>query len=572
MVSHMKSIYRHKTSLCLSTLLAFAWFSPACSKKEEPPEEGSLGESCDSNDDSPCLEGLSCSEAEDGSGVCTISAGEPCDPDDDVENGGCAMNAECVVPRNTETAEDSLAAGGATAEVEGDPVCLIAEGGLCEPEDPHCSNDLTCAETVSGENRCFGRVVLRGGVSDTSDASPIEGAHVLALDEEGSAVTDIAVSQADGSYLLDIPVVREEDGTPTDETFTLNGSAQDYQPFPSGVRVALPIAVSDATREDNLYVIESALTDVGLIPLEAGERTMASGAVTGLGDDSNVAGLLIVATGEAGTFTAITDLSGNYTLFNLPDGDYEVKAYGKGIQIDSTTITVSGEVVENVALSELDEATTTVTGQIQIVNGNNFKATSVILVVEDTFDPDVARGSIPRGLRAPETGPVSIEGAFTIEGVPAGTYVALAAYENDGLVRDPNENIAGTDFVTVTVSSSDEAVTLSESFKVTGSLTTVYPGVDGPEAVSEAPMLEWEDDSGEAWYDVYVYDAFGNEVWTSLMLPEVTGSDTATVQYDGPLEPGMYYQFRVQSWVEQGNGSSSPISNSEDLRGVFYLE
>jgi hypothetical protein len=196
----------------------------------------------------------------------------------------------------------------------------------------------------------------------------------------------------------------------------------------------------------------------------------------------------------------------------------------------------------------------------------------VILVVEDTFDPNVARGSAPRGLRAPETGPVSIDGAFIIEGVPAGTYVALAAYENDGLVRDPNENIAGTDFVTVTVTSSDDAVTLEDSFKVTGSLTTVYPGVDGPEAVTEKPLLEWEDDAGESWYDVYVYDAFGNEVWTSLLLPSVSGSENATVQYEGPLEPGMYYQFRVQSWSEQGNGDQSPISNTEDLRGVFYLQ
>ena len=62
------------------------------------------------------------------------------------------------------------------------------------------------------------------------------------------------------------------------------------------------------------------------------------------------------------------------------------------------------------------------------------------------------------------------------------------------------------------------------------------------------PVLEWADDSREDWYDIRVFDAFGNEVWTSLMLPGVSGSDTVTLQYEGPLDPGMYYQFRVTSW------------------------
>lgn len=570
----MTRFLRNHAPFFITTLLTTAWIVTACSKKDEDSEsaEGSLGSTCDLEAEGTCEAGLTCSEDTEGNGVCTVGAGQPCDPDDeDFDNGGCALDSECAVPTMTETAGESLAAGGATSDEDGAPVCLITEGGLCDPEQPHCSSDLTCAETTAGDNRCFGRVVLRGGVSDTSDASPIGGALVLALDEEGSAVTDIAVSQDDGTYLLDIPVVRDEDGNPTDETFTLNAAAQDYQPFPSGVRVALPILADDAVRDGNLYVIESALTDIGLIALPAGERAMASGTVAGLSDDSNIAGLLIVATGAAGTFTAITDLGGTFTLFNLPDGEYEVKAYGKGVQIDSTTVTIDGAAVEDVALTELDEVTATVSGQIQIVDGNGFKATSVILVVEDTFDPDVARGSVPRGLRAPESGPVSIDGEFSISGVPAGTYVALAAYENDGLVRDPNENIAGTDFVTVTVTAGETDVAVAESFKITGSLTTVFPGVDGPEAVTEKPMLEWEDDAGEDWYDVRVFDAFGDEVWTSLNLPSVSGSATATVQYEGPLEPGMYYQFRVQSWSEQGNGDSSPISNSEDLRGVFFL-
>jgi hypothetical protein len=197
--------------------------------------------------------------------------------------------------------------------------------------------------------------------------------------------------------------------------------------------------------------------------------------------------------------------------------------------------------------------------------------TSVILVVEDTFNATAARGEVPRGLRAPASGPVNVDGDFTIEGVPAGTYVVLAAYENDLLVRDPDTNIGGTGFVHIEVTAGEASFGIADSFKVTEALAIVSPGAMGPEAVDGSPTLEWADDSSEDWYDVRVYDAFGVEVWNSLEIPGVSGSQTVTLEYGGPLDPGMYYQFRVTSWRQPGNGDPAPISSTEDLRGVFYL-
>lgn len=556
-------------SIVAVSLLGALAFSVGCSKKEEVPgDSDSLGKSCELDDAESCQDGFIC-VAEDGKdAICVTAPGAACDKaEDSVENGGCGPFGECVVPAQTTSGSES--AGGASAE--GETICLLIEGALCDPEEPYCGNDLTCAETTAGETRCFGRVVLRGIVTDTTDRAAIEGAHVLALDEEGSAVTDISVSVADGGYLLDIPVLRNEDGSPVDATFTLNGAAQDYQPFPSGVRVALPIAADDAAREGDLYVLENALTDIGLIPLGDGDRVQASGSVSGLYAESHVAGLLVVATGAAGTFTAVTDLSGHFTIFNLPDGEYDIKAYGAFAQMDQGTITVAGEEVAGVALSEMDEATTTVSGNIQIVNAPGGSVTSVILVVEDTFNETAARGEVPRGLRAPSSGTVSIDGDFTIEGVPEGNYIVLAAYENDELVRDPDTNIAGTGFVRIEVKGGEDTFDIADSFKVTEALTIVGPGTDGPEAVDSLPTLEWADDSSEDWYDVYVYDAFGDEVWSSIEIPGVSGSDTVAVEYDGPLDPGMYYQFRVTSWRQPGGGDPAPISTTEDLRGVFYL-
>jgi hypothetical protein len=37
------------------------------------------------------------------------------------------------------------------------------------------------------------------------------------------------------------------------------------------------------------------------------------------------------------------------------------------------------------------------------------------------------------------------------------------------------------------------------------------------------------------------------------------------------MEPGMYYQFRATAWRAPG-GVPGPISTTEDLRGVFYVD
>ena len=63
-----------------------------------------------------------------------------------------------------------------------------------------------------------------------------------------------------------------------------------------------------------------------------------------------------------------------------------------------------------------------------------------------------------------------------------------------------------------------------------------------------------------------VYDAFGTEVWQTT-VPGFSGSGNPSVEYGGPLDPGMYYQWRVES----RDGSNDPLSVSEDLAGVFFV-
>jgi hypothetical protein len=143
----------------------------------------------------------------------------------------------------------------------------------------------------------------------------------------------------------------------------------------------------------------------------------------------------------------------------------------------------------------------------------------------------------------------------------------LVAFENDFLVRDPDEGIAGTQIQEVTVAAG-QMTAVPDAFKVTGSLDIVGPGKDRPEAVEAAPAFTWVDDSSEEGYDVVVFDALGNIVW-EVEAPAGNGGNV-TLDYGGPaLEPGMYYQFRVTAWrVIQGERRN--ISRTEDLRGVFF--
>jgi hypothetical protein len=229
----------------------------------------------------------------------------------------------------------------------------------------------------------------------------------------------------------------------------------------------------------------------------------------------------------------------------------------------------AGEHRTGVDLAEVaGTPTATVSGSINIVNRDRCTGTSIVLVPETTFDETLVRGEVAPGLRAPPPGtPPDIDGPWSIAGVPDGRYVVLAAFENDGCVRDPDPGIAGTEIEHIAVPDPAEGreITLDEQFKVTGALRIIGPGATEPEAVTGAPTLAWSRDSSADEYHLVVYDAFGTEVWAPDPIPAEGSADPA-VPYAGPdLEPGMYHQFRATSIRREG-----PISMTEDLLGVFF--
>jgi len=456
-------------------------------------------------------------------------------------------------------------------------VCLAVDGAdatcteVCDPSvADSCGDGLVCDPVASGEHACFVPVYVDGDVTDAADGGAIEGARVLAANNAGSVVTRVAVTNAAGRYRLAVPAVRDAMGLPVSGTFTLRVAAQDYLPFPSGFRPALPIDASEAVAVADVgFVADNGSTDVVLIGVPDAQVGLPS--LSGVVGGDSPAGTLVVAECETAPCPfGYADSDGSYVIYGVAAGTYTVRGYRAGSSLDSAAVTVVATALGDVDLAANDDALATVSGSLQIVNAPGGSVTSVVLIPESTFvqiTETFVRGEVAPGLRAPEPGTApSISGSYVIEGVPAGRYAVLAAFENDLLVRDPDPGIAGTQIVFVDVAGTD--ITVDASFKVTEALEIYSPGADEPtEVAGDATVtFEWNDDSGEQSFDVRVYDVFGTEVWQTTEAAFM-GSGNPSVDYAGPLEPGMYYQWRVES----RDGGGDPISVSEDLTGVFFV-
>lgn len=443
----------------------------------------------------------------------------------------------------------------------------------CDPQGSDCGEEQVCELRTDDLYACYEPVYLQGTTVDSASGSPVEGAHVIAIDKTGAAATDVAISDSEGEYELQVPVVRNPDGTLHEGTFTLRTSAPDYLPFPHGIRPAIPVDASTATRlDEGGWVLQNAATEIALIALPEEKRGQGSiaGNIVIDEDDVSAGGVLVVLEGATPDQTiGFSDKSGAYTLFNVPGGTWEIHGYKAFLQLDPAAVTLAaGENKTGVDLISNDKPCGTVSGSINIVNAPGGSATSVVLVPESTFNETFVKGEVPPGLRAPAPPEdPSITGAFAIEGVPDGRYVVLAAFENDILVRDPDPSIAGTQILHLQVpDGSSYTINIASAFKVTEALVIVSPGAAEPELITGTPDFIWRDDASETRYSLVVYNAFGDEVWRNDTIDRVTGAENVVVPYAGsPLQAGMYYQFRATSWRDTG-----PISQTEDLLGVFY--
>ncbi len=82
------------------------------------------------------------------------------------------------------------------------------------------------------------------------------------------------------------------------------------------------------------------------------------------------------------------------------------------------------------------------------------------------------------------------------------------------------------------------------------------------------PTFTWQAYPSARTYDLTMFDAMGNIIWT-MTVTAVTGQNNAAT-YNGAttLSSGKVYQWRA---VAKGN-AGNPISQTEELRGVFRVQ
>ncbi|HPG35500.1 MAG TPA: carboxypeptidase-like regulatory domain-containing protein, partial [bacterium] len=312
---------------------------------------------------------------------------------------------------------------------------------------------------------------------------------------------------------------------------------------------------------DSMCNIHSGFLSIGLYPLDDSVlRYKINGKIS-----EKKGGVLIIAEFDFSPCPlGYTDENGEFSIFNVPAGDYSVKAYVKDKNYSAELVTVADKDIDGVELDLIETPLSTLSGSVNIVNAPGGSKTSIVLIPASTFIESFSKGILAPGLRAPDYGiEPNVSGNYTITGIPDGKYYVLAAFENDLLVRDPDPNIAGTQILKVTFPADGPVYDISiGNFKVTEAIPIIFPGAEGPELISEPPLFQWERDASATKYIVNVYTAQGTVQWTK----EVPKTDDAvmSVQYDGPALKGFY------QWIVVSYKNTAPISMSEDLLGIFY--
>ena len=173
-----------------------------------------------------------------------------------------------------------------------------------------------------------------------------------------------------------------------------------------------------------------------------------------------------------------------------------------------------------------------------------------------------------------------------LSGVPNGTYLARASFQNDSRVMDPDWIIKfGEPFVTV---NND---TVSRPFSITDAVSLVSPTNDSTTAEplvisTTTPTFAWLKYPSSDEYVVEVINSNGVAIWggfnndftvRNVVLPAAQDTNTVVFNFDGSaseaLQSGGTYRWKIYA----SKDSQEPlgwrlISVSEDQRGLIRVE
>ena len=288
--------------------------------------------------------------------------------------------------------------------------------------------------------------------------------------------------------------------------------------------------------------------------------------------------VLAESTGGQGEFTTASGPDGFFVLFNLPYGDYDVRALQAGWLQDAPVSAMLNDTakVDTVTVPVTAYDGSVLTGSVSFLASENSTVDITLL------DPET-RAVVPGLTVMSDPGNLN----YRTEGIPDGDYIAWASLANDGYVLDPDwlfKNPGGLDL------SFDAVSQVDLDFSVTGAISLIFPTNPADSTVaamadSTVPSFRWQPYPSAKEYFIEVRDIDGDVLWGGFNADGTSnhafiGANVGIVPYnfdgqpDAPeLEPGQVYQWQI--WADLGTKQDmfveQLISSSEDLRGIFQV-
>jgi hypothetical protein len=405
---------------------------------------------------------------------------------------------------------------------------------------------------------------ITGSVTDVNTGSGLEGTNVIVFDATFNSPQATTVTDASGNYTIEM-----DNGT-----YFLKFYKQGYLSLPpSGIDAVAFDILQGTTVNQPAEMTPSDLSDAGFI---TGKIANSSG-ITG--------GILVIAAGSGSAHSGVTDNDGNYTIFNVPAGAYEVKAYLAEYSSDmaNTSVTTNTE-TNDVNLTLTKNASGHVAGTFKVISQTTIATPPVTMKISLVH---ALTGETVPGLT--QSLPYSSSISFSFSNVPDGDYIVRATYENDYIVIDPDYI---TKFGDYKVSlSSGVADLVSVDIVATSAVIPNSPtnemSTTAPIAASVTPTFSWSAYPSTSDYVIEVTDATtGQVVWGGFTKTDgvitkniVIESNVTSVEfnYDGTasvaaLTAGKIYRWRVYASKDNVQTGWNLIAASENQMGLIKVE
>jgi hypothetical protein len=405
---------------------------------------------------------------------------------------------------------------------------------------------------------------ISGKVTDLASGSALSEATIIAFSAEDNSPVSTTTTDGSGNYALDV----------YPGNYFLKFYRQGYLSVPGLGSEAVPFeVVAGQTATQSAEMSARPATNLGFITGKVSVGT------------EGKSGALVVAEVNGTAISAITDDKGNYKMFNVPAGSYQVKAYLS----DFSGAAVSAQVLANAETSAINislsqGASGQVTGTFKVISQTTIATPPTTMDI--SLVHPYTRETIP-GLS--QKLPYSSSLNYSFSNVPDGTYIVRASYANDYIVIDPDYVQKFGDYkVTinggVSTPSATDIVATSAAILTspTNEMTTTAPVESGA-----TPTFQWGSYPSTSDYVIEVTDAStGSVIWggftntNGTLTKNITiPSNTTSVafNFDGKatsaLVVGKVYRWKIYASKNNNQtGSWNLIAASEEQRGLIKIK